>query len=278
MILDTISANVASQLTQQADLGTKVKSQDDVPDHGPAHGGVWLQIPEVTAVFADLKGSTALNARAGAQAATLAYIYFNRAMSVILDGFGARYVDVQGDAVFGLFSGKGSRFQAAACAITMKTQVETVVADRFRRDASVEWELAAGIGVDRGKLLVRRLGINGMGTNEVWAGTPVNAAAKLSSAAGNNEVVVSDRVLADYENSAKIRRRALLRDCGCRENVLGRGLDLPAGKAEYLWRQDSVPGNLGLDFDRIYRLRKSWCQTHGAEFCEAVVTRQRARR
>ena len=56
------------------------------------------------------------------------------------------------------------------------------------------------------------------------------------------------------------------------------GTGLPAGEAEYLWKQDSVPGNLGLDFDRIYRLRKSWCQTHGAEFCEAVVTRQRVRR
>lgn len=277
MILDTISANVASQLTQQADLGIRIESQGSVPDHGPVHGGVWLQIPEVTAVFADLKGSTALNTKVGAQTATLAYTYFNRAMSVILDGFEARYVDVQGDAVFGLFSGKGSRFLAAACAITMKTQVERVVADRFRRDACVEWELAAGIGVDRGKLLVRRLGIDGTGSNEVWAGTPVNAAAKLSSVAGSNEVVVSDRVLADYENSAKIRRRALLRDCGCRGNVPGRGLDLPAGEAEYLWKQDSVPGNLGLDFDQIYRLRRSWCPAHGAEFCEAVVTRQRVR-
>ena len=271
MILDTISANVASQLTQQADLGVKIESQDDVPDHGPVHGGVWLQIPEVTAVFADLKGSTALNAKAGAQVATLAYTYFNRAMSVILDGFKARYVDVQGDAVFGLFSGKGSRFLAAACAITMKTQVETVIADRFRRDASVEWELAAGIGVDRGKLLVRQLGIE-------RAGTPVNAAAKLSGVAGRNEVAVSDRVLADYENSAEIRRRALLWDCGCRGNTPGRGLDLPAGASEYLWKQDSVPSNLGLEFDRIYRLRRSWCPTHGAEFCEAVVARQRVRR
>ena len=96
--------------------------------------------------------------------------------------------------------------------------------------------------------------------------------------ARRNALVVSDRVLADHEQSAKIRRRALLRDCGCRGNVPGRGLDLPAGEAEYLWGQDSVPGNLGLDFDLIYRLRRSWCPAHGAEFCEAVVTRQRVRR
>ena len=241
-------------------------------------GGVWLQIPDATAVFADLKGSTDLNSRFGPRVATHPYTFFNRAMLVVLNGFQARYVDVQGDAVFGLFSGKGSRFLAASCAITMKTQVETVVADRFRQYASGEWELAAGIGVDRGKLLVRQLGIRGTGMNEVWAGTPVNAAAKLSGVAGRNEVVVSDRVFADYENSAKIRRRALLWDCGCRGNARGRGLDLPTNEAEYLWKQGPVPGNLGLDFDRIYRLQKPWCPTHGSEFCEAMVTRQRRRR
>ena len=139
-------------------------------------------------------------------------------------------------------------------------------------------QIAAGVGLDRGKLVVRQLGIRGAGMNEVWAGTPVNTAAKLSGVAGPNEVVVSERVFSDYENSAKIRRRALLRGCGCRGNVRGRGLDLAANEAERLWKQDSVPGNLGLDFDLIYRLRKPWCPTHGAEFCEAMVTRQRGRK
>ena len=278
LILDDVAATVSSQLDQQAALGVDIENQDAVPDHGPVHGGVWLQIPEVTAVFADIKGSTALNNRLGPGVAIHAYTFFNRAMVAVLNGFQARYVDVQGDAVFGLFSGKGSRFQAAAAAITMKTQVDTSVADMFRQYASSQWEMAAGIGVDRGKLLVRQLGIRGTGMNEVWAGTPVNTAAKLSSVAEPNEVVVSERVFADYENSAKIRRRALLRGCGCRGNVRGRGLDLATNEAERLWKQDSVPDTLGLDFDHIYRLPKSWCPTHGAEFCEAIITRQRGRK
>ena len=153
----------------------------------------------------------------------------------------------------------------------------SAVADRLRQYDSGQWEMAAGIGVDRGKLLVRQLEIRGTGMNEVWAGTPVNTAAKLSGVAGLNEVAVSDRVFADYENSAKTRRRALLWGCGCRGNARGRGLDLASNEAEYLRKQNSVPGNLGLDFDRIYRLRKPWCPTHGAEFCEAMVTRQRGR-
>ena len=253
----------------------RIVQQDDVPDTGPVHGGVWLQIPEVTAAFVDVKGSTGLNARFGAETAAHAYNYFNRAMAVIMNGFQARYVDVQGDGLFGLFSGKGSRFLAAACAITMKTQVETVVAERFRKDVSTGWDLRAGIGVDRGKLLVRQLGLRGTGMNEVWAGTPVNMAAKLSGVAGPNEVAVSERVFSDYQYSAKLRRRVLLWSCGCDRHNRGRGLDLPAEQAEHLWQSAPAPANLGLDFDQVHRLRKPWCPTHGAEFCEALVTRQR---
>ena len=266
---------MSSQLDQQASLGVRVVQQDGVPDTGPVHGGVWLQVPEATAVFVDLKGSTGLNARFGPETAAHAHTYFNRAMAVILDGFQARYVDVQGDGLFGLFSGKGSRFLAAASAITMKTQVETVIAERFRKDISIDWELRAGIGVDRGKLLVRQLGLRGTGMNEVWAGTPVNMAAKLSSVAGPNEVAVSERTFSDYQQSAKIRRRVLLWSCGCGDNTRGRGLDLPAEQAEYLWQSDPGPANLGLDFDQVHRLRQPWCPTHGAEFCEALITRQR---
>ena len=167
MILDEIAAAVHAQLDQQAASGVRVVEQDDVPDTGPVRGGVWLQVPEATAVFVDLKGSTGLNSRFGAETAAHAYTYFNRAMAVILNGFQARYVDVQGDGLFGLFSGKGSRFLAAPCAITMKTQVATVIAEHFRRDVHADWELRAGIGVDRGKLLVRQLGLRGTGMNEV---------------------------------------------------------------------------------------------------------------
>ena len=275
LILDEISAAVKSQLDQQAASGVRIVQQDDVPDTGPVRGGVWLQIPEATAVFVDLKGSTGLNARFGPEAAAHAYNYFNRAMAVILNGFQARYVDVQGDGLFGLFSGKGSRFLAAACAITMKTQVETLIAGRFRRDVSADWELRAGIGVDRGRLLVRQLGLRGTGMNEVWAGTPVNMAAKLSSVAGPNEVVVSERVFSDYQQSAKIRQRVLLWSCGCKGSTRGGGLDLPAKEAEYLWQSAPAPANLGLDFDQVHRMGRAGCPIHGAEFCEALVTRQR---
>ena len=85
LILDDVVASVASQLDQQAALGVDIESEDAVPDHGPVHGGVWVQIPEVTVVFtltsrAPLPSTISL----GPRLAIRAYTFFNRAMVAVL--------------------------------------------------------------------------------------------------------------------------------------------------------------------------------------------------
>ena len=97
LLLDEVVADVSSQLDAQAQLGVQIRREDEVPEVGPTNGGLWYQVPGVTAVFADLKGSTDLNANDGPQAAAYAYTYFIRAMAVIMDRFSAGYVDIQGD-------------------------------------------------------------------------------------------------------------------------------------------------------------------------------------
>lgn len=275
LLLDDVEADVSSQLDEQIRLGVHITRRNDVPETGPANRGVWFQVRGVTTVFADLKRSTELSAENSPAVAARAYTYFIRAMAVILERFEAKYVDIQGDGIFGLFSGEGSRFLAAACAITMRTEVEREVAVRFDRDTSTDWELAAGVGIDHGTLLVRRLGLRGTKQNEVWAGKPVNMASKLSSLAGPNHVVVSDRVFRHYDEASRLRRRALLWSCGCNGETRGRGLDVPAGRTFKLWEQEAVPEDLGLDFEHLHRLESKWCQVHGSEFCEAIVTGRR---
>lgn len=272
MILDQVKTDVAAQLNDQAQLGGNIVTVSDIPETGPANRGLWFQIPNVTAVFADLNRSTQLSAAQNRRLSTVALNYFTRAMSVAFYHFEARYVEVQGDAVFGLFSGKGSMFRAAACAITMRTLVEIEVARRFRVDTSGDWNLTAGIGVDRGTLLVRRLGLRGTKQNEVWAGKPLNMAAKLSSLSSGNQVIVSARMFHRYERFSELRRRALLYSCGCDGSVLGQGLNAPIGTTRYLWDKQPVPQNLGFDFANLHRLKSKWCDIHGAEFCEALVT------
>ena len=272
MKLHDVEASVGTQLDDQANLGVRIVDEKDIPEVGPANGGLWARIPNATAVFADLKHSTSLSLKGSRTDAAFAYTYFVRAMTVILNQFSARYVDIQGDAVFGLFSGKGSMYSAAACAITMKTQMERIVEPRFWKDASKKQGLKAGIGVDQGTLLVRRLGLRDTARNEVWAGRAVNVAAKLSSLSGENRVVVSDRVYNDYSKASKVRRRALLWSCGCADGRPGGGLELPEGETSFLWDEVPVPGSLGLDFAAAHRLKSQWCLVHGPEFCEAVLT------
>ena len=275
LILDEVAAAVVAQLNDQARLGVRVENQNEVPETGPANRGLWLRIPNVTAVFADLKGSTALSSSVSPEVAAIAYTYFNRAMSVILERFSAGYVEIQGDGIFGLFSGKRSMFHAAACAITMRSQVEDIVSVRFKRDASVQWDLKVGVGIDRGTLIVRQLGLRGTKLNEVWAGKPVNMAAKLSSVAGPNQVAVSDRMFTGYEAAAKMRQRALIWSCGCGDGNRGAGLSAATGQTSRLWVQQDAPKNLGLDFGSVHRRESGWCQRHGTDFCVAILTGRR---
>ena len=271
MILDQVKADVAAQLNDQRKLGVSIRPLENVPETGPANSGVWFQIPNVTAVFADLNRSTALSAAENPKDAAFAYTYFVRAMAVSLERFSAKYVDIHGDGVFGLFSGQGSMFASAACAITMRTLVEDEVAPRIRKDASSNWKLTAGIGVDQGTVLVRRLGLKAAGQNEVWTDTPVNIAAKLSSLADANQIVVSDRVFDQYERFSKSRRQILLMSCDCTPKRPGARL---AGQAK-LWEKKPTPQGLELDFQHIHIRKDKWCAVHGAEFCEALVTGQR---
>ena len=245
MILDEVTASVAAQLDDQARLGVQISTHDQVPEIGPTNRGVWWQIKDVTAVFADLKRSTDLSTSEEPKVAAIAYTYFIRTMTVILDRFSARYIDIQGDGIFGLFSGRGSAFMGAAAAITMKTEMERAVGTRFSQDASTERDLKAGVGIDQGTLLVRRLGLRGTKQNEVWAGRPVSVAAKLSGLARDNQVVVSDRVFGGYQKASKPRQRALIWSCGCSDGTHEAGLDVPIGETRCLWDKESAPGHLG---------------------------------
>ena len=272
MKLNEVVSSAKAQLADQAQSGVQVEEQNRVPSEGPARGGLWWRIPSVTAVFIDLKSSTELNAAVGRNQAAYAYTYFLRAMSVILEGFSADYTDIQGDAIFGLFSGRGSLFTATACAITMRTEMERSINPQFKKDSSANWNLEAGIGIDRGTLLVRRLGLRGTKQNEVWVGKPVNVASKLSSVAGENQIVVSGRVYKEYENSSLLRKKAIARSCGCRAKSVGPGLRSEHNDAPFLWNRRNAPENLGLDFDTIHKRDAGWCTRHGAEYCEAIVT------
>ena len=133
-------------------------------------------------------------------------------------------------------------------------------------------------GRDSGKLLVRQLEIRGTGMNEVWAGTPVNTAAKLSGVAGLNEVAVSDRVFCRLRETARRLDEGRCYGAAAAEGMpAAKDWTWPLMKPSTFGNKTPFPGT----WDWISTASTA-CGSHGVQltelsFCEAIVTRQRGR-
>lgn len=266
MLFNETMSNMRSQLKQQADNSIRVEHVDVVPPGGPSHRGLWWKISDVAAVFVDIKGSTKLVSGADPRDVAEVYTYFVRAMTIIFNEFGALYIDIQGDGLFGLFSGPNSLFSALACAVTMNTAVQSELRQYIKKSPIPPWRLSVGIGVDREEVLVRRLGLRRVEENEVWSGKPVNMASKLSSRASYNQILISDRVHKALNSASGNRRSAALYDCSkCKAGA----------SKESIWRPEKPSPKRGFDFKTIYRSNMTWCPKHAGEICEAVVNGRR---
>src|SRR5262245_21453003 len=205
MLLSDLEQIIDDTLRTQDDIGVQISVENEVPLVGPINKGLWIRTDNTVVVFADMKRSTALNLVAAAKQAARAYTYFIKAAAQIADRFEARYLDIQGDAMFALFSGPSAVVRGLGCAITIRTFTETLLKPRLGDEGG--WELACGIGMDAGAVLVRRLGLRGTKENEVWAGKPVSMAAHLSGLAGPTEVVVSQRIREGLTSGANALQR-----------------------------------------------------------------------
>ena len=262
-----IVSELRSQLNQQKQLGVNVEHRGRLSDNVPSHGGLWYKTTDASVVFVDVKGSTKLVNNANLKTVAEVYTYFVRGMAIILDKFGSGYTDVQGDGLFGIFSGDDSLFRAIACAITINTAVQTEMPKHIRKYPIAPGKLAVGIGIDREEVWARRLGLKARGENEVWAGKPVNMASKLSSRASYNQLLVSDRVYRQIETADEYRKSAISNDCPC----------ISSSRNGQKWRSERPATKRGFDFKKIYRTDKVWCREHADELCEAVVHNRRPR-
>ena len=267
MLYGQTMSELRSQLNQQKQLGVTVEHRDRVSDNVPSHRGLWYKTDDASVVFVDIKGSTKLVNNATLKAVADVYTYFVRGMDIILDEFGSDYTDVQGDGLFGIFSGGNSLFRAIACAITMNTTVQTEMPKYIRKYPISPGKLTVGIGIDQEEVWARRLGLKARGENVVWAGKPVNMASKLSSRASYNQILVSDRVYRSVKGSGKYRESAILEDCPC----------ISSSRNGQKWRSERPATKRGFDFKKIYRTDKVWCEEHADELCEAVVENRNPR-
>jgi class 3 adenylate cyclase len=97
--------------------------------------------------------------------------------------------------VFALFN-SNQPYRALAAAITFKTFACSEFTPRIRK--KTKQDVGSYLGIDQKMVLVRKLGLKRHADrtdrrNEVWAGKPVNMAAKLASISEDNQLLVSDR-------------------------------------------------------------------------------------
>lgn len=231
----------------------RIPDTTDIPIDKPKH---WLKIPDVICVFVDMKNSTKLSASTQDKNTAGAYQLFTGTAVRLFAAFESPYIDLKGDGVFALFD-KNQSFRAIAAAVTFKTFAQEVFVPTIEEKTKIE--IGSHTGIDQKTVLVRKLGFKRYRgrsdrQNEVWAGKPVNMAAKLASLSENNELIVSDRF---YNN---IQNNLVTKSCGC-----------PDGEKKWLWSKLDLSDDSKFDFDLAYRLESKWCEKHGNDYCEKIL-------
>lgn len=234
-----------------------IPATGEIPLQNPSN---WLEIPDVIACFVDMEGSTKLSATTHPKTTAKAYRYFTNTAIRIFDDFDAAYIDVRGDGVFALFNSDRPH-TALAATVSFKDFVTKEFTPRIKK--LTDLSIGGHYGIDRKTVLVRRLGLkiindNRHRQNEVWAGKPINMAAKLASLSSNGEIWVSERF-----HKCVWGENALM-TCGC---VGGQY----TGARTELWSEVSVKNDDRFDFDTARVLKSDWCERHGKAFCKSIV-------
>ena len=232
----------------------KIPSTQDIPIEKPTH---WIRVPDVVACFVDMEGSTKLSAATHDNTTAKAYRLFTGTAISIFHHFDAAYIDVKGDGVFALFD-SDKVYTALAATVSVKTFVKEHFTPTIRN--KLELEIGGHFGIDQKTVLVRRMGLKAHGgrtdrQNEVWAGKPVNMAAKLASRSTGNSLWVSNRYYARIADD-KARN-----SCGCNSE----------SGPKPLWERRDVSEDERFDFDTAYSLGSNWCNKHGLSYCGDLV-------
>lgn len=241
-------------------LRNSIPDTTEIPIENQSH---WLKIPNVICIYVDMKGSTQLSAEAQEASTAGAYQLFTGTAVRLFSAFEAPYIDISGDAVFALFD-SSQPFRSLAAAVTFKTFAQEEFVPRIQKQTEVE--IGTHMGIDQRTVLVRKIGFKRYRgrtdrQNEVWAGKPVNMAAKLAALSENKELLVSERYFQNIQDELAIM------SCGCQHTSTGRIV----GEKKELWEKVDVSEDERFDFDTAYRLASIWCDVHGVDYCEAIL-------
>ncbi|MFL0580887.1 hypothetical protein, partial [Dietzia sp. 179-F 9C3 NHS] len=235
----------------RADLVT-VTGQVSRPPLGRTH---WpLTLPEVVAVVCDLKGSTHLGTNKHDKSTARIYKSSVEGAVRIFHDFEANFIDIQGDGGFGLFWGDRAYERALCAAVTIRTFSDDLVQQLEKRWPKAP-ETGYKVGIHAARTLVKRIGTRKVVSEQeaVWAGKPVNYAAKCAQAAERHQVIVTQAVWERFKANDYIAF-----SCDCND-----------GPSANLWT-DTTVDRLPQDDQAAVVLKSGWCEKCGPEFCDAI--------
>ncbi len=244
--------------------GTSITERSSIPDtseipiQNPNH---WMKISEIVCVFVDMKNSTGLSAGAHPNTTAASYRLFTSTAVRFFHQYNAPYIDIKGDGVFALFN-ENQTHRALALAVAFKTFATSIFIKKVKEKTNVD--VGLHIGIDAKAVLVRKIGLKIVDgrtdrQNEVWAGKPVNMAAKLASYSGSDEIIASNR----FYN--KLTDEKALKSCGCSNGKTNQ-------EKIRLWESLDVSEDKRFDFNTAYVLKSCLCEIHGTEYFEHLVS------
>lgn len=256
-LLDGLSDRTKRKFEKQPSVVNKGDAFDvtNLPIDKPE----WHAIDDVVSVNFDLKSSTNLAKGRSPQSTASIYDAGVGGVVKILSEFDAQFVDIQGDGGFALFWGDLRYQRAVTSAITVRS-----FSVDFTNQLEKKWANATStgfkVGVASGSLMAKRVGLpRHLDLQEpVWAGNPVNYAAKAAQQAVDVMMNVTGSVWDAISDNDY-----LTFSCDCSTPSL-------------LWNSvtlEKIPDDEKYGFS----LDRQWCRTHGEEYCRQVLAGQIAR-
>lgn len=260
-LLDELDGTVKSELASMPEV---VDQGDSLNVEGlPITARRWHKLTDAVAVVVDLKNSTKLGT--GRRAASTASIYEASTGGAVkvFDRFNADFLAIQGDGAFALFWGERRHERAVCAGITVKTFSGAMVQRLEKKWPDIP-ETGFKVGIASSRLLAKRVGTprNPAQQEPVWAGKAVNYAAKAAQGADRDELIVTGSVWDVVQGNDYL---AVSCPCGT-----GPSLDI--------WADTVIERLPDGDIEAQGRvLTASWCDTHGEDYCAAVLEGKRKR-
>jgi class 3 adenylate cyclase len=224
----------------------------------------WVKQEGVVAVMCDLKGSTLLGTGKRDRSTASIYEAATGGAVRVLHERAADFIAIQGDGAFGLFWGELAVERAMCAAITVRTFSQRHLTSRLEERWADSPETGFKVGVAAGRVLVKLVGTLRKPDEQepVWAGKPVNYAAKCAQQINRHQTLVTGQVWDMIKGND-----FLAFTCGCNGGI-------PGTPSDSLWTEkqvDKIPD----DEPAGRLLTAAWCGNHGDAFMGAILAGER---